>query len=133
MDHQCRPGLGELFGQCASGFVINGRHGLEQHRPGVQARFHLHDGYSGVGVSGQNRALHGCGTAPAREQGAVDIEAAHFRGVEDRPRQDQAIGGNHGGIQIKRSKGRLLFVALEGGRGTDFDAQFFGDALHGRG
>jgi hypothetical protein len=69
--------------------------GRQQHRPGVEAGLHAHDGDAGLRVAGLDGAVDGRRAAPARQQRGVDVDAAAARQVEHRLRQDQAVGGDH--------------------------------------
>ncbi|MNQ62298.1 hypothetical protein D3C85_766380 [compost metagenome] len=78
---------------------------LEQHRPGVQARFHLHHGDPGFGIAGLHRTLDRRGAAPARQQRGVAVDAAQARDVQHHLRQDQAVGHHH--QQVGRQRGQF--------------------------
>ena len=61
-----------------------------------------HDRDAGLGVALQDR---GAGSAPApRQRGsseAWDVDTAQPRRVEHRARQDQAVGGDHSGVEVE--------------------------------
>mmetsp|Transcript_6682 Transcript_6682/g.27948 ORF Transcript_6682/g.27948 Transcript_6682/m.27948 type:complete len:400 (+) Transcript_6682:401-1600(+) len=82
----------------------------QAHGPGVEPGVHLHDGDPGLGVAGLDRAVDGRRAAPARQQGRMDVQAAAPRGVQHPLRQDQAIGGHHHHVGVRRDQrlaGRL--------------------------
>jgi hypothetical protein len=87
---------GQAVVQAGSGVV--GQDGLaldQQHVAGIEAGVHLHDRDAGLGVAGLDRAMDRRGAAPARQQRAVDVQAAQARQVQHPLRQDQAVGGDH--------------------------------------
>ena len=81
---------------------------LQQHRAGIETLVHLHDGDAGLGVAGQDGALDRRRAAPARQQRGMDVEAAEPRRGQDRRRQDQAVGDDHGRIETESGEVRLL-------------------------
>ena len=81
----------------------------EQHVTGVEAGIHLHDGDAGAGVAGLDGAVDRCCAAPARQQRAVDVDAALRRQRQQPGRQDEAVGGHH-----QRLRRRLLQRSLRG-------------------
>ena len=104
-----------------------------QHRPGVEPGVHLHHGDAGLGVAGLDGAVDRRGAAPARQQRAVDIQAAQagpaigvrrLHGVKHPLRQDQPVSGHHQHIELRRlqrlaggsSLGRITAVELQAGR-----------------
>ena len=52
---------------------------LRQHRPGVQAGVHLHDGDAGLGVAVENRPLDRGGAAVIGQQRRVNIQTTEAR------------------------------------------------------
>src|SRR5690554_387051 len=80
--------------QAAAGVVgVDRGAGFQQHIAGIQAFVHLHDGDAGFRIAGGNGPLDRGGTAPARQQGGVDVQAAVGRDVQNGFRQDQAVSG----------------------------------------
>jgi hypothetical protein len=69
-------------------------------RPGVEALLHLHDRHAGLAIAGQHRALDRRRAAPARQQRGVDVDAAEPRDLEDLPRQDPPVGGDHDDVEV---------------------------------
>ena len=57
----------------------------------------------GAGIAGHYRAVDGGGAAPARQQRAVEIEAAEARGVEDGFWQDEAVCDDHRDVGPQRA------------------------------
>ncbi len=85
----------------------------QQHVAGVQARVHLHDGDARLGIAGLDRAMDGRGAAPARQQRAVDVQAAQARQVQHPLRQDQSIGRDHQHVRagaVQRGAAGLGFL-----------------------
>jgi hypothetical protein len=59
----------------------------EQHRPGIEAGVHLHDGDAGGVVAGLDRTRNRRRPAPARQQRGVHVEAAVLRNCQNLRRQ----------------------------------------------
>ena len=70
------------------------RGGLGKHRAGVEAGVHLHDGDAGLRLAVEQGALDRRRAAVGREKGAVDVEAAVRREVENGLRENLAVGGD---------------------------------------
>ena len=86
------------------------------HGAGVQPHVHLHDGDAGFGIPCPDGTLDGRGTAPARQQGAVHVDAAQTRRIEHGLGQDQAIGHYHHQVGAEGSQfGLRRFIAQGGG------------------
>ncbi len=119
--------------QRAAGGKRPDRHRLaQQHRPGVEAGIHLHDGDPALRVAGQHRRLDRCRPAPARQQAGVDIQAAAPRRLQHRRRQDQAVGRHHRRIQPKRRKRRLgRCIAAQPRLRAHLQPQFVRGTMHG--
>ena len=141
-DDQPSAQAGQAVVQHGRGVV--GTDGLaldQQHVAGVQSRIHLHDGDAGLGIAGLDRAVDGGGPTPARQQRAVDVEAAQARQVQRPLLQDQAIGGHHhhvggGGEQGVARSGRLvgiLAIQAQAVRLAHRDAVLLRQLLDGRG
>ena len=77
---------------------------LCQHRPGIETRRHAHDGDACLFISGQQRPLNGCGSAPSGQERGVDIDAAQPGTLQCRGGQDQAVSDDHQHIEIERAK-----------------------------
>ena len=134
--HDCvRTGLHQPLMQGGGAIVRQNRHCFtQQHRAGVEAFFHAHDADAALVIASLNRALDRGGTAPARQQRGVNIEAAERRNIEHRARQNQAVGGHHhdivrGAAQAFDGGG----IVFEGGRLKHLDAACQRDALDGAG
>jgi hypothetical protein len=104
----------------------------EQHRAGIETLIHAHGGDAGLAIAGQDGAMDGRGTAPARQQRAMDVDAAQHRRIEEAFRQDVAVGHHHGGIEIERLERRRVVVALEVLRCAHRQAERVGELMHGR-
>jgi len=135
LQHRLRAELSQAIMQAAAGvFRRDRRADLEQHRSGVQARFHLHHGDAGLEVASLYCALDRRRAAPARQQGGVAVDAAQARRVEHHLRQDQAVGDHHHQVRFERRQlGLGLFVA-QAGRLVDgysvLDGELFDRARH---
>ena len=73
----------------------------KDHRSGIQALLHAHDGDAGDLIAGQQRTLDRGGTAPARQERGMDVEAAQPRHAQQSFGQDQAVGHHHQRIDIQ--------------------------------
>src|SRR6266480_4569829 len=82
----------------------NGEPALQQHRARVQTRVHLHDGDAGLGLPGEEGSLDGCGSAPARQERGVDVDAPQGRQSEDLAWQDQSIGRDDQNLRLPGEK-----------------------------
>jgi hypothetical protein len=88
---------------------------LREHRPGIQARVHLHDGDAGLAVARQQRALDRRRAAPARQQRSMNVHGAQARRPERARRQQQAVGGDHhdvGARPLQHPEGLVGFQAV---------------------
>lgn len=104
--------------------VFNGVAVGAYHGTGVEAGIHLHNAHAGFGVARFDGALYRGGTAPARQQRGVDVEAAVCGCVEHGLRQNQPIGGHHHHIGILRAQKGLCFFVAQGCGLGDGQAQF---------
>ena len=115
-------GLSVVIGENRAGMAADNGTGVE---PGV----HLHDADAGFAIARFNSALDGCGTAPARQQRGVDVEAAVARDVEHGLRQQQAVGGHHHDVGFHSAQHFLCGLAFQAfGLGylkTEFERGFF--------
>ena len=72
---------------------------LQEHRSGIQAGIHLHDGDAGLHITRFNRAMNRRRATPARQQRRMDIEAAPLarasQGVQYPLGQEQAVSHHH--------------------------------------
>ena len=65
------------------------------HRACVESRVHAHDRHAGARVTGEDRGGHRRGAAPARQHGPMHVDAAVGWSIQQRGRDDLAIGGNN--------------------------------------
>ena len=87
---QGHPGVGRLDGD-GSG---------QQYRARVEAGIHLHDADAGGRVACHDGALDRCGTAPARQQRCMDVDAAPLRRIERRRREEEPVRGDDEYVEI---------------------------------
>ena len=103
--------------QLAAGLAgADGQRLAEQHRAGVQAGVHLHDGGAGFPVAGLDRPLNRRGAAPARQQRAVHVDAAEPGQGQHRAGDDQAVGHHDQRVQRQIAQLVLNLVGFEGVR-----------------
>ncbi len=130
-DH-ARAERGQAVVQLAGGVVEPDRLAFDQqHVASVQAGVHLHDRDAGLGVAGLDRAVDRRGAAPARQQRAVDVQAAQSRQRQHPFGQDQAVGGHHQHVRAcrvqrgaaRRGLVRKLAVQAQAARLRDRNAQ----------
>ena len=116
--------------QAAAGVVgTDGRADLEQHRPGIQASFHLHHGHPAFRVAGLDRPLDRRRTAPARQQRGVTVDAAEARNIQHHLRQDQAVGHHHQQVGLERCQFGLGGRVAQGLRLVDGNLVLQGQLL----
>ena len=136
------PQRGQFVVQTGRGVIGGDGQALDQaHGAGIQARIHLHDGHAGVGIARFNGPVDGRGTAPARQQAGVDVQAAQPGQIQHPLRQQQAIGGHHQHIKLGGLQGglarlgliRILTIQAQTARLGHGDAVGEGGVLHGRG
>ena len=84
-------------------------------------------------IAGEDRALDRRRPAPARQQQAWTLRQPCGGPVEDRLRQDQAIGGDHRDIGLEREEVGLRFHVAQRLGMAHRDAERLGRALHRRG
>ena len=107
--HQACTALRKHIVELAGGHVRPDRHALlEADRPGVEALVHPHHRRRRLGVAGHDGALDRRRAAPAGQGRRVQVQAAFARRVENRLRQDEAIGNDHGDIGVQAGEGVLL-------------------------
>ncbi len=116
LEQQFRAEHGQLVVQRAGRVLPRDRERiLKQHRPGIEALVHLHDGDAGFDISREQRALDRRGATPAREQRSVHVDATARRQREQRGRQHQPISGHHQRFRTGRCDGALRIWILERG------------------
>ncbi|RMU78088.1 hypothetical protein ALP24_05654 [Pseudomonas syringae pv. aptata] len=112
-----RTEFGEAIMQRAARVLRGNRgDGLEQHRPGVQARFHAHHGHAALCITGLHRTLNRRRTAPARQQRRMAVDATQARNIQHHLRQDQAVGDDHHQIRLQRCQFSLRSRIAQCGR-----------------
>jgi len=104
---------------------------LQENRSRIQPVVHLHDRDSSLAVAGEDRALDRCRTAPARQQGGVNVERTARCDVEQRLRQDQAVSGDYEHLRVRGGDPLLHLRRLEAGRPIGRDPALLGKPLHG--
>ncbi|MNY21101.1 hypothetical protein D3C86_1546230 [compost metagenome] len=131
VDEGLGPDLGEALREDIGRLVGADRGAcLQEHGAGIQALLHLHGGDPGLGVAVQDGPLDRGGAAIAGQERGVDVDAAEGRQVQDRLRQDLAVGDDHdevGGQGLERREG--LLVAAQALRLVDRDPGFEGSLL----
>ena len=115
MGQKFRTGLCQTVKKFACGLLLTDL-GLigEQHIAGIQTFRHLHGGNACHFIARDNRPLNRSGTAPARQQRAVHVDAAVRRNVENRLRQQLAVCDNNNDFRCKLAQTRLLVLIFEG-------------------
>ena len=141
-DHLAAQG-GQFVVQAGGGIArFDGRALDGQHGARIEAFFHLHDGHARFIVARLDGAVDRCGTAPARQQGTVDIDAGFD--VERAARQDQAVGRHHHHVVVGGQQAlvgrlclggalRVLAVHAQGQGLQHLDAMLLRILLDGRG
>ena len=128
----CAAQLRQLVMQALRRVIIgNGQRFFQQHIASVQSRLHLHDGHTGLTVTGHNGALYRGGAAPARQKRSVNVPASQRRHIEPVLRQNHAIGGDNGELGRQRAKARQFVFIFQVGRGEDVNACLFCRRMHG--
>jgi hypothetical protein len=85
---------------------------LAQHRPGIQACVHPHDGDSRFAIAREDGALNRRGASPARQQRGVNVERTVRRETEERRRKQNTVGRDHDGVRPSRAP-LILFAGAE--------------------
>ena len=94
--------------QVPCGFLGANRHRLaQQNRPGIQPCLHLHDAHASLCIPGHDGAMNGGGPPPPGQEAGVDIQTATRGRIQNRLRQNEAIGHHHRHIRLERHKFRL--------------------------
>ena len=94
----------------------------QQHIAGVQSLRHQHGGNAGFLIACDDRPLNRRRAAPARQERAVDVDAAARRNVEHGLRQQLAVGNDDDDLGSKLTQARLLLLFFERIRLKDRDA-----------
>ena len=76
----------------------------------VKAFLHAHDAHAGLFVASKDGALDGRGTAPARQQRSMHVQAAKTRNGKHLGGQQHAVRGNAHHVGPKRRQGSLLMA-----------------------
>ena len=113
----------------------------QQHVAGIEADVHLHDRDAGLRITRFDGAVNRRGSAPARQQAGVNVQATQTRPIEHPLRQDQAVGRHHHAVCAagqQRFAGcggvfGILAVEAQAARLADCDALVEGDLLDRRG
>jgi hypothetical protein len=114
------------------GFTFsNGNCVTGQNRTCVQSCLHLHDTNASFCIAGHNRTVDGRRAAPTRQKARMDIQTPFYWGIQNRLRQDQAIGHDHCYISIQCLKFSQRLVRSHSYRIAHSQAQRFGFGLNG--
>ncbi len=128
------PIAGEPRRERRPGVVVRDRHpDLFDHRPGVEARVHLHERDPRLAVAFEDRPLDRRRAAPPREQRRVDVDAAVPRPREHVGRQDQAVGGDDEHVERTGDGRRRAIPASERRRLQHGEPARHGERLDRRG
>ena len=101
-------------GAYAGQFVMQGtgvlvrcdRHALSgEHRSGIEAGIHSHDGDPRFRISCQEGSLDGRSAAPARQERSVNVQGA-TQGIQDIGRDNQPVGGDDGRVRTRGANPR---------------------------
>ena len=128
--HQIGAKTGKLIGQFARAFAPNGNALGHQDGTGIEPLIHMHHHHAGLGITRHHGALDGRGAAPARQQGAMQIEAAQPGRIQNGFGQQQAVSDHHRGIEAQRRKGGLFVGAFQGKRSANVQARRLGKFVH---
>ena len=117
-----RTGLCQTVEQLTGGFGFADRGFVrQQHIAGIQTLGHLHGGNTRLFVARDNRPLDRRGTAPARQQRTMHVDAAVRRNIEHRLGQQLAVGHHDDDLGCQRAQTRLLVLIFERIRLKDRD------------
>ena len=106
------------------------RLGPGQDRARIQSPLHLHQADPRLPIAGQQRPLHRCGTAPARQQRGVQVDRPQARGRQNGWGQNKPVGNHHHEIQIERAQMVLRRSRPQGLGLPDRNASVPGQRLH---
>jgi hypothetical protein len=101
-----------------------------EHRAGIQPSVHLHDRNAGFAVAGKQSALNRRGTAPARQQGGVNVERAEARSFEKCGREKQSVSGYDQRVWPQGADFPQLWSILQLRWLPDWNSALGGEALH---
>jgi hypothetical protein len=112
--HETGPEFGKLVVQYAKSFSPDRRSFRHHDRSSVETGFHAHHHDAGFRISRHDSALDRRRAPPARQERGMEIEASESRRVEDRTRQQQAVGNDHRRVEPELCKFQQLGLALQG-------------------
>ena len=104
----------------------------QQDRAGIEAGLHLLDLNPGLSIAGHDGTLDRCRATPARQQGAVQVEAAKTRRIKRTLWQDLPEGDDNRGIKVERLELIEYRIILKADRGGNRNPQHFGQLVHRR-
>ena len=131
-EQRMRAKVRQFIGEFIGGFSVDARRATHAESTRVQAFFHAHDAHACFLVARQQRALHRCSPAPARQQRRVHVQAAMARNIQHRLGQNSPVCGNANDLGFKCGQFRLrLFGAQRAGR-EHRKTQALGRTLHRR-
>ena len=125
LEQHVRAQQREFVVQRGGGVVLRNWQRLHQEDVArIEPRVHLHDGDPGFTVSRFYGAVYGRGATPARQQRAVDVDAAHALAqtaaraahvLKNPFGKQQAVCGHHHGVRVGLGDGlaRRLRIARE--------------------
>jgi hypothetical protein len=106
----------------------------QQDRALVETFGHAHDLDAGLFVAGHDGALDRRRAAPARQQRAVQVEAAQTRRLQHLGLQNLAVGDDAGGVDVQALEVSMASGGLHRGGGEDRQAHGLGEGVdRGRG
>ena len=134
LDQRGGSELAQAERELARGLVVEDRGACDVHdRPRVQSRDHLHDRHAGLGAPLGDRRLNRSGAAQRGKQRGVNVQRAEARQIDQRARQDVAVGDHD--ADVGRQRLHLLeerLVATWLLRLEDRQSLFLGDDFHRR-
>ena len=107
---ECRENIGGEIGKAGfqarrGGAAGHGQAMAAENGAGIETLVHAEDRQTGFAVAMENGVGYRGGAPPARQERWMKIDAAKSRHVENGPRKDQSIGGNHRHVGVERPEG----------------------------
>ena len=123
--------MGELVDELGGALLGDGGRCLRTVRTGIEVVDHGHDRDACDLIAGEDGALDGSGTAPARQQRRMHVDAALRGDIEHGVGQDGAVGGDRDQVGGELAHGGDL-VGRDAGALAHGDAQLLGTHLDRR-